>query len=329
MLSAFSLVVAGLTLPAALTALLLPVPILLTYAVVRVMRGVPVTMLGVTGESAAASGSRPRYQLVAMPINHFGEKLRWTMDLLGAPYEESTVGGLISIFLRGRSVPWLVDRQSCSLLGNSDEALWYLSAVHVPSMSGDSLHGAERLLQRTRETLTWEPRLNALGHALQGWAYYYLLAPNTPRELSLRFWGAYEPNVPLTQRLLLRLGYPVLKVMMQRAFRLHDQAVYRARTELIDSLLNDADAALTTHHGRSLTGDALSYVDITFCALLGPFLLETVLGQWARGRFASFDPLRNHASIPAELQDFERRLRARPCGQFIEATYRAWRNSAL
>ena len=58
-----------------------------------------------------------------MPINHFGERVRWALDLIKAPYEEYTVGGLISAFLRGRSVPHLIDRKALSMIGNSDECL--------------------------------------------------------------------------------------------------------------------------------------------------------------------------------------------------------------
>ena len=67
-----------------------------------------------------------------MPINHFGEKVRWIMDLLDAPYEEADVGGVITVGFRRRSVPWLVDNLSSSFIGNSDEALCYLQAVIIP-----------------------------------------------------------------------------------------------------------------------------------------------------------------------------------------------------
>ena len=103
----------------------------------RAIRGDPATLKGIEvglGERGAfhrladaingvTNKDRPRFRLVAMPINHFGERIRWALDLIGAPYEECTVGGLISAFLRGRSVPQLIDRKSCSMIGNSDECL--------------------------------------------------------------------------------------------------------------------------------------------------------------------------------------------------------------
>ncbi len=307
------------------TLLLLPLPALLTYAVARAAVGVPPTTAGMKGKAPRARRGLPRYQLVAMPINHFGEKLRWTLDVLGAPYDESTVGGILSASLRGRSVPWLVDRVSCSRIGNSDEALWYLAAVHVPTMEPEAARRATALMQRTPETMAWEARLNALGHAIQGWAYFYLLGPQADAELSLRFWGGREPTVPVLQRLAVRIGHPVFSAAVRDLFDLRDAAKHEARRATIAAILDEADAALQRHDGKFLTGASLSYVDIGFCALLGPLLPSTVLPLWANGRFTSFAPLQDHPSMPSALREFELELRARPCGQHIERTYREHR----
>ena len=109
-----------------------------------------------------------RFQLVTMPLNHYGEKCRFVLDLLGAPYEEADVPGILTIFLRGRSLPWLTDRLSVSHIGNSDQILQFLSAAYVPSMPAGRRAAAETLLRRTDETIAWEDKLNGLGHAVQG-----------------------------------------------------------------------------------------------------------------------------------------------------------------
>lgn len=326
---AFSVVVTALGLSPAGTLALLPLPALVTYAIARKARGLPPTLAGVGGRAPRPPRGAPRYQLVAMPVNHFGEKLRWCLDLLGVDYEESTVGGILSVFIRGRSVPWLVDRQSCSLIGNSDEALWYLSAVHVPGMEGAAREQAAALLRRDAETIAWEARLNAVGHAVQGWAYYYLLGKDADPDLSLRFWGGREPEVPWLHRLALRAGYPVLRQGMRRAFALHNDALMQQRLDTITSVLSDADAALSDGGGKYLTGDSLSYVDIAFAALLGPLLSTTVIPHWARGRFTSFTPLAGHPGQPRELAEFERALRERPSGQHVERLFREWRDRRL
>ncbi|TDJ64667.1 MAG: hypothetical protein E2O35_08450 [Proteobacteria bacterium] len=328
-LGTFSLAVAYFTLPPLLTLLLLPLPVLLTYAVARAAVGLPPTIMGVEGKAPAVPRGQQRYQLVAMPINHFGEKLRWCMDLLAVDYEESNVGGILSIFARGRTVPWLVDRLSCSLIGNSDEALCYLSAVHVPSMQGEAAQKGVALLRRSAGTMAWEERLNALGHAIQGWAYYYLLARNADPDITLRYWGAKEPTVPWMHRLALQLGYPLFKGLMRKAFTLHDESARQKRYDTIVAVLDDADAALEQSGAKHLTGESISYVDISFCALVGPLLPSTIIPLWANGRFASFAPLQDHPSMPTELTDFEQALRRRPCGQYVERMFRQWRNRSF
>lgn len=326
---AFSVVVAVLQLSPISTLVFLPLPALAAYAIARKVRGLPPTLAGVSGQALLPATGAPRYQLVAMPVNHFGEKLRWCMDLLGVDYEEATVGGILSVLLRGRSVPWLVDRQSCSLIGNSDEALWYLSAVHVPGMKGRARERATILLRRDAQTMAWEVRLNALGHAVQGWAYYYLLGRNVDPDLSLRFWGGRELQVPWSHRFALRAGYPVLRHAMRRAFALHDHGLMQQRFDTITAVLADADAALAGGDGTYLTGDSLSYTDIAFAALVGPLLATTVIPHWARGRFTSFAPLAGHPGTPRALVEFERALRERPCGQHVERLFREWRHRKI
>ena len=131
--------------------LCLPFVVLAAAVAARILRGNPPTMDGTrvglqkkqlfhhAMESLMGSPDLPQYALVAMPINHFGERIRWALDLIGAPYEEFTVAGLLSVFLRGRSVPYLIDRKSNSMIGNSDECLatwpWKLDVSYVDAMA--------------------------------------------------------------------------------------------------------------------------------------------------------------------------------------------------
>ena len=325
-LSAFSLVVAGLRLPFLATLLTLPVALLAAYAVVRAWVGMPPT---ITGNVLEKRYGDLRYQLVAMPINHFGERLRWCMDLLAVPYEETDVGGILSIFLRGRTVPWLVDRQSRSVIGNSEEALWYLSAVHVPTIDGPGKRAAEALLHRDARTMAWEDQLNAIGHAVQGWVYFYFLGPSGEREHCLRMWGGLEPHVPTWQRWILRAGYPVLRQGMRKAFNLGNLAQHEKRRAILDRAIRDVEAALTQSGGPFLFGDSLSYVDVSVCALMGPLMHTEVLPLWARGRFTSLMPLVDSPTWPEPLTRFAEELTARPFGQYILRTYRDHRDQAL
>jgi len=334
-LGAFSLAASAASLTPAAVALLLPVAWLWAFVLVRFSRGIPPTMLGVRtlGQADLAPAFRGRrFQLVAMPVNHFGERLRWCLDLVQAPYEERTVGGLLSLFLRGRSVPWLVDHQSCSVIGNSDEAMMYMSSVYVPLMSGVAQAKAQALFRRTAETLTWERKLNSLGHAIQGWAYFYLLAPDAPAHSSLVAWGAMDSRVPWWDRAALRLAQPFLKATMRETLKLSDQQLHERRQSLIFGVLDDVDAALAK--GRYITGDELSYVDISFCALLAPLFAVSVSFRgdgclYANGRFASFSSWASTVvkTWPDALVRFEKEALSRPFGQFVKTMYETLRPS--
>eukprot|EP00913_Durusdinium_trenchii_P023269 g21847.t1 len=216
----------------------LPLVLFASALAARAIRGDPVTLKGIEiglGEKGLfhqlvdvmnSRQDRPRFLFVAMPINHFGERIRWSLDLIGAPYEEYTSGGLISAFLRGRSVPQLIDRKSCSMIGNSDECLAYLSAAYVPSITNSSLRSkAISFLRTDEQTMAWDVKLNQLGHLVQGWAYFYVPDLDTTPEGCLIAWGAYEPKVPFFHRLILQLAHPFLRRFMRMAFDLSKKEV--------------------------------------------------------------------------------------------------------
>lgn len=323
---AYALVVAWQGLSPTATLAWLPLVFLVAFFIVRASIGMPAT---IQGNVLPRRYANRRYQLVAMPINHFGERLRWCLDLLGVGYEETDVAGILSIFLRGRTVPWLVDRQSNSILGNSDEALWFVGALRLPELRGPKRREAEALLHRDEHTRAWEDRLHALGHAVQGWAYYHFLGPQGNRRHSLVLWGRYEPHVPYAQRLLLWLGYPVLKAMMRKAFNLGDAAGHAKRRHILDGVIADVEAALAQSSGPFVFGEHLSYVDVTLCSLLGPLMPRSIMPLWAKGRFQSMLTLLDDPTWPDELTDFEQHLAARPCGAYLLRVYTDYRTACF
>ncbi|CAE7560636.1 unnamed protein product [Symbiodinium pilosum] len=277
---------------------------------------------------------RRRFLFVAMPINHFGERVRWTLDLIGAPYEEYTVGGLISAFLRGRSVPQLVDRKSCSMIGNSDECLAYLSAAYAPSIADTRLRAkALSFLRFDEQTMAWDVKLNQLGHLVQGWAYFYVLALDMTPEGCLTAWGAFEPKVPLMHRLILKFGHPFLRKFMRLVFELSNEEVRDRRRKMIESILDEADATLSKQ--KFLAGDDLSHVDITFSALLAPLLGARLVfapkSSYANGRFSSFNGAMDRMSDkwPRALLEFEQSLLKRPCAKHCISLYESLRSTQL
>ncbi|CAE7460546.1 unnamed protein product [Symbiodinium natans] len=325
----------------------LPLVLLASALAARAIRGDPATLKGIevglterglfhqAGDLIGGDRlNRPRFLLVAMPINHFGERVRWALDLIGAPYEEYTVGGLISAFLRGRSVPQLIDRKTCSLIGNSDECLAYLSAAYVPSITDARLRSkAISFLRNDEQTAAWDVKLNQLGHLVQGWAYFYVLDPDTTPEGCLTAWGGYEPMVPLTHRVILRLGHPFFRFFMRMAFELSSPDVRDRRRKMIDAILDEADSALSKQ--KYLTGDELSHVDITFSALVAPLLAGRLVlapqSSYAKGRFSSFNGAMKRMSDrwPQALAEFELNLLKRPCAKHVISLYEVLRSKQL
>jgi glutathione S-transferase len=314
----------------------LPLVALFSYLIIRVILGVfPVTFHG--ARFTDLTKFPKRYRLVAMPINHFGEKVRWCMDLIGIPYEEMDVGGIMSITLRNRTVPWLVDFQSNSIIGNSDEILMYLSAVYVPTLSGSQKSLAQQLLARNEVTMAWEEELNRFGHAIQGWAYHYVLGnANIPAKYTLRAWGAYDPKISFLERWLLQISHPVIRFAMTYLLRLHDSTVHQSRQHIIDSLLDKVDSYFDKNPSSLyLTGDQLSYVDIIFCSLTAPLLFFTLVSPpptsqksyYAKNRFSSFVISNSTeynellSKYPKALLEFEKSLLSRPCGKYVVRMY--------
>ena len=206
-----------------------------------------------------------------------------------------------------------------------------LAAVLLVSLAG--LVSIERLFAPRAEL--W-PRWQAhdpgsaetVDHAVWQRILGAYLAPGADREHPLRMWGAMEGHVPALQRWVLRLGYPVFKALMRKAFNLDDTAAHQKRYAIIQSMFDDVDAALEASGGKHIMGPHLSYVDISFCALMGPLMPSTVLPLWANGRFESFKPLVD-STFPDELTKLEQELRARPCGRYVEEMFSQWRHRSF
>ncbi|CAE7944229.1 CDC123, partial [Symbiodinium necroappetens] len=291
---------------------------------IRAYVGVPPTMKG----NKLPKYAGKRFELIAMPVNHFGEKVRFCLDLLGLPYDETTNCGILNIMLFGQSVPQLNDRKSCSHIGNSDEILRYLHGLYAASNKA-----ADALLKQSDMTLEWELALNDLGHAIQGWAYYYLLGQEFSTETALVCWGAYDERCPLVQRCLLKAFAFPIKAFMRSALKLDRSDLRDERKATIDDVLKRVDAAVGPDGKGYIVGDQLTYVDITFVSLLAPLLVSRLLFKdpcaWARGRFRSFAEAGKRGapkSAPPVLQVFEEETAKRPCGKFVARIYDEYRD---
>ena len=213
----------------------------------------------------------PELVLATISASHFVEKVRWSMDRMGLDYTEKASGGTLGAFFRGRTVPQLKIRTGAvqSSIGNSAEILRYLwgrYAVDEPEVAA--------FLEPTRERVEYESRLDSYGVSLQVWVYHHIL---NDRDTTLQAWGANSPATPAWQRPMLRLLFPLLRLLIRKSFRI-TEANYERATARIDATLGEANAWLEDGRASLLGGETLNYTDFAFAAMTGLLLMPPGYG---------------------------------------------------
>jgi glutathione S-transferase len=258
----------------------------------------------------------PGMILDTIPSSHFVEKVRWNMDRAGIDYVENPSGGTLSAFYAGRTVPRLRFRTGVvrSQIGNSAEILRYLWGACSPNPDFDVA-----FLEPTAERLAFENRCDRYGANLQVWVYRHIL-PHPG--LTLKLWGADDPNVPRWQRLALRLLYPVQRRLITRSFRITDEGFEKA-THHIEKLLAELDATLADGRTSILGGDDLNYTDFAFAAMTGLWMQPP---QYSGGK-ASFIASDRRPWPEPMRRDVERWEAAYPAVvRWVEALYQEERS---
>ncbi len=213
----------------------------------------------------------PDLVLETISASHFVEKVRWCMDRLGVEYTEKPVAGTLGVFYRGRTVPVLKMRTGLvrSTIGNSAEILRYLWGRY-----GYTDPEGAAFLEPSNERAEFERRLDKLGLSLQIWIYYRIL---DHKELLLRAWGVYNPDIPIWQRQLLRILRPLQVAQIRRTFRITDESFARSVANIEDTLA-DMNAALKDGRISLLGGDTPNYTDFAFAAMTGLWLMPPGYG---------------------------------------------------
>lgn len=202
----------------------------------------------------------PELQLDTISASHFVEKVRWSLDRLGVTYVERPTLGVLGVVFWGRTVPRLRMRTGAveSSIGNSAEILRYLWGRYATELGTSA-----DFLRPTQERLDLEQQIDRYGANLQVWVYYHLLPD---RDLTLRAWGVHSPDLPVWQRRLAPLLFPLLRAFIRKAFRISDKH-YKKAVQHIESLLNDCEQRLIAHPD-SLTGDGdINFADFGFAAI--------------------------------------------------------------
>ena len=251
----------------------------------------------------------PDMELETISASHYVEKVRWCMDRLGLEYREVPWCGTLGAFYLGRTVPRLHFRTGAvrSQIGNSPEILRYLWGAY------GATHGeAASFLEPTEERLAFEHRIDRCGVNLQVWIYYHLLdAP----DLCKHAWGIDKETIPVWQRKLIGVLYPVQAFMIRKAFRVNETH-YRKSCDHIENMLAEIEALLADGRRSILGGETVNYTDFTFAAIHGAWLQPEGYGGGEGIRI-------ERARVPAAMrQDIERWIDHYPrVTGFIEDLY--------
>lgn len=263
---------------------------------------------------AARRREMPPLRLHTATISHYSEKVRWCLDRLGVPYEERPNVGVLGVLLTGRSVPSLEMPPGLTRLGESSTILRYLYGEFAGRLP------AERtwFLEPTPAALELEARFDRkLGNDVRIWVYEQVLRD---RALTLRAWGVEDRDIPAWQRWLLVAFTPVLRFAVRRMLGVTPE---RARQAIARTHEAFADVEARLADGRRyLTGDTLTFADLTFASLGALAVLPPEYpGVRLRGRRISLEDVRD-PQWRAEIE----RFRARPAGQWILRLYREERH---
>jgi len=226
----------------------------------------------ITLSGILAPEKTPDLELETIAASHFVEKVRWCMDRLGIEYTERQWVGVLGVFSMGRSVPELKIRTGLvrSRIGNSPEILRYLWGAYAATL-GDKAG----FLEPTQERLALEQRLDRYGRDLQVWVYYHIL---DDRNLTLHAWGCNSPTIPAWQRYLVISVYPVLRVLLRKAFSI-SEAHYARSVQHIEAILTEVESSLADGRVSILGDESINYVDITFASFSGLWLQPPEFGR--------------------------------------------------
>jgi glutathione S-transferase len=251
--------------------------------------------------------AKPRLHTIT--FSHYTEKVRWCLDRLGVAYEEVPNVGILGVLLTGRTVPWLEIPPGLTRIGDSSRILRYLWGEYAGRLPGERTW----FLEPTPAALALEAKFDRrLGNDLRVWVYANIFRR---RDLTLRSWGIEEPAIPAWQRGILAGLTPVLRFAVRQMLGVTPRRAARALERTRESF-DEVDRLLADGR-RYLTGDTLTFADITFASLGALAVLppEYPGGRLQGRRLALADV--DDAQWRAEIE----RFRERPSGQFILRLY--------
>jgi glutathione S-transferase len=208
-------------------------------------------------------------RLVTIPISHYCEKARWSLERAGIAYrEERHVQGIHRIAAGraggGATVPVLVTPEGA--IGESHEILEW---VDERTPAERRLFPAESHARAQVERLCrrFDAELGPKGRRLM---YVHLLRD---RPLALRF---NNEGVPRWEQRTVRYGWPAMQAVIRRVLEISpgieqaDELAVWGELDFVAGLLADGR--------RHLCGDRFTAADLTFAALSAAVIVPPVYG---------------------------------------------------
>ena len=243
------------------------------------------------------------FQLITIPVSHYVEKVRWALDHLKIPFQESPQmppfhRGAVKKY-GGTTVPVLVGDSIVKT--DSTEILHYLDTLAPGKLYPTDLDVQE--LSTELETL-----FNlTLGASTRRWGYSHVLT----RDLLYPRWTF---GVPLWQKLLFPLIFPKIEPIIRESFQITPTSAAESYQEIIGVF--DRVNQVLADGRKYLLGDQFSAIDITFAALAMPILQPP----------EQYTPSTSLDLLPTQMQADIHNCRSTPAGEFGLRMYREHRH---
>ncbi|MEA5596426.1 glutathione S-transferase family protein [Rivularia sp. UHCC 0363] len=244
------------------------------------------------------------FRLITIPVSHYCEKVRWTLDILKLPYVEEPHMPPFYRFattkVGGESVPVLVTEDQ--VLTDSTDILKYLDSI---APDDAKLYPVDS--QQLQEVEKLEELFDKkLAVAVRDWAYFYIV------DNSQIIKSKWTHDVPFFEKLLFPVFYPIMRSGVKNKYHINEESAAQAYAQ-IESIFAKVNGLLAD--GRNyLVGDKISAADITFASLAAPILQPPQ------------HPINSDSEeLPAEMLSKMKKIQETAAGKFVLNLYKNWR----
>ena len=219
---------------------------------------------------------RNKMVLDATSSSHFVEKIRWTLDYLGADYEEEQNVSTLRALLTGETVPQLRVPATGTKIGDSNDIITFLLGKY-----GAESKQRRKFLSPHKEAKKLTELSDEIGEVVKKIAYPAAFKAPDLEAVALKIFGFHQTEmIPGVQRKAIELLVPLLIRYIK--WKVGDEAGLDTAEENAEKLLDllvTFDDLLKDGREFLLEGTTEpSVVDIHFASMLGPLLFNSNFG---------------------------------------------------